>query len=95
MSEDNKYFKEALQNFAFDVASGDAIRHLTDLGMTAEEISDKLDFPMPLTYIKKVMDEHLEKKAGLAAGKDSYEYVKEQDEYGHTSFKRIKSDGTK
>ena len=43
---ENKYFKEALADFAFDVAAGSAIRHLYELGYTEEEIAKRLDYPV-------------------------------------------------
>ena len=63
----NRDFKNALENFAFDAASGRAIRHLYDVGMTAEEMEKELDFPVPLERIKK----EIKKPRGCARGKQS------------------------
>lgn len=37
------YLKNALNDFAHDLASGDAIRHLADKGMTVKEIQRILE----------------------------------------------------
>ncbi|MCR5654353.1 MAG: hypothetical protein K6G07_01760 [Lachnospiraceae bacterium] len=93
--EENKYFKETLQNFTFDVASGGAIRHLADLWYSTEEIAKHLSFPTPKEQIAKTVYEHC-----FAKGLLSYEktpkpaaatktvYVKKQSALGKTTFLR-------
>lgn len=51
----NDDFRQALSDFSFDVASGGAIRHLTDLGYTVRQIQERLDFPTPLTRIREAV----------------------------------------
>ncbi len=53
------YFGEALSNFTHDVASGGAIRHMTDLGYTVDEICRQLDFPTPRARVQETVFWHL------------------------------------
>lgn len=53
------YFQTALSNFATDVACGGAIRHLTDIGYTLEQIVGRLDYPTPRSKAQRIMMEHL------------------------------------
>ena len=78
------YFKEALSNFTFDVASGGAIRHLTDLGYTVKQISRELAFPTPIDRIQKVVWEHLLNRGillleepGNGEGLEKFSYVRD------------------
>ena len=64
----NKDFKNALENFAFDAAAGRAIRHLCDLGRTAEQIQRELDYPVPVSRIEKELEAYNEEKQARAAG---------------------------
>ena len=57
MSKD--YFQSALADFTGDVASGDAIRHLADLGYSIDEIHERLDFPTPKEKIASTVWKHL------------------------------------
>ncbi len=84
-----KYFKESLENFAFDAAGGRAIRHLHELGLSPEEIEERLDFPVPLSRIKAEI-EKLEREK--EAGEDGYEYVRVYGKYGRSYVKRVKKD---
>lgn len=93
---EQEYFKNALANFTFDVASGGAIRHLADRGYTAEEILKKLDFPTPLDRIQKTIWQHfldtevlLLEEPGKGGQREIYEYVTEYDQYGRKSFRRV------
>ena len=38
----NKYFENALSGFVFDMAAGNAIRHLADKGYTVKRIKNSL-----------------------------------------------------
>ena len=87
--EENKYFKEALHNFTYDVACGDAIRQLYDLGYDNEHIRDRLDYPVSMEKIEATVRAYKAKLAEEAATELSYEYVREEDEYGHASFRRV------
>ena len=86
----NRDFKEALTNFAFDAAAGKAIRHLCDLGRTAEQIKEELDYPVPLSRIKKEMQAYEKEKQAEEAG-EGYRIVKEYGKYGKVTFRRVKT----
>ena len=59
---ENKYFNQALSNFVHDMASGEAIRHLADLGYTVEHIVQELDYPTPKERVARtVWDYYVEK----------------------------------
>jgi hypothetical protein len=63
--EKQNYFQEALSDFTHDMASGRAIRHLTDLGYTADQIMRELDFPTPRARVVQTMTRHLKEKGIL------------------------------
>lgn len=89
-------FRQALSDFTFDVASGGAIRHLTDLGYTVKQIQEKLDFPTPAARIqegvwKRLVDTgviFLEEPRRQEA-KEKVNYIREYDSYGKASFRRV------
>ncbi len=94
--ENQHYFQQALSNFMFDVASGGAIRHLTDLDYTVEQIRKQLDFPTPYDRIQQTVWEHLLhtgviclQEPGTGRRAEEYEYVTEYDSYGRKSFRRV------
>lgn len=94
--EENGYFRKALSAFTHDVASGGAIRHLTDLGYTARQIKEQLAFPTPYERVRETMREHLldkkvllEEEPGCGRGREQAEYVLEHDQYGRTSFRKV------
>lgn len=91
---DNKYFLEALKNFTMDAACGDAIRHLTDRGLSVEEIAAQLTFPAKPEYIEKVRNDRLEELRRINFPEEGdepvYEFVEEYDSYGRKSFRRVK-----
>ena len=93
------YFQTALSNFATDAACGGAIRHLTDLGYTLDQIVERLSYPAPRTKVQQMMMEYLyesrvllreEPSAALYDKKE--EFVQEQDAYGRRTLRRIASD---
>ena len=94
MSEQS-FFQNALSNFTHEVASGGAIRHLTDLGYTVKQISERLDFPTPLERVKRqVWERLLETEVILveepgSSHKEKADYVREYDKYGRASFRRV------
>ena len=94
MSEQS-FFQNALANFTHEVASGGAIRHLTDLGYTVKEISERLDFPTPLERVQRqVWERLLETEVILveepgSSHKEKADYVREYDKYGRASFRRV------
>ncbi len=59
-----RYFKDALSDFVYDAASGRAIRHLTDSGYTAAQISEQLAYPTPFHKIQHTVTRHL-KESGI------------------------------
>lgn len=87
-------FQSALADFTYDVASGGAIRHLTDLGYTAKEISETLSYPTPMKRIREQMwkrlletDVILTREPG--SPKESTRFVRDYDKYGRTSFRKV------
>lgn len=89
-------FRQALSDFTFDVASGGAIRHLTDLGYTVKQIQEQLDFPTPIARIqegvwKRLVDTGviLLEEPRRQALKEKVNYIREYDSYGKASFRRI------
>ncbi|MBR1629506.1 MAG: hypothetical protein IJ679_09655 [Lachnospiraceae bacterium] len=85
-----KEFQTALQSFSFEAAAGRAIRHLCDLGLSAEEIEKRLDFPVPLNRIEREMHAYLEEKAAAECGEtERYTYVREYGKYGKTYMRRV------
>lgn len=79
-----------------DFASGGAIRHLADLGLTVTEIRERLLFPTPKDRVAKTVWEHYlqtgkirleEPKAGEVVQKVSY--VKEYGAYGRASMRQV------
>ena len=51
-------FKQSLNNFINDFASGDAIRHLADKGYTVAQIVGMLDYPTPESHVAEVVWKH-------------------------------------
>ena len=94
--QENSYFQKALADFTQEAASGGAIRHLADLGYTAEEIQRELAFPTPIPRIRRVVWEHLldtgvvlREVPGTGAVREKVAYVREYDQYGKPSFRRV------
>lgn len=90
------YFQRALSDFVYDMASGGAIRHLTDIGYTVKQIQEKLDFPTPYERIQKTVWKHLmdtgvifPEKAEPGKSGEKVDYVREYDSYGRASFRRV------
>ena len=101
---ENDYFKQALSNFVFDMASGGAIQHLTNQGYTVKQIIEKLDFPAPYEKVQEAVWKQLLnngslllEEPGSGAGQERAEYVVEKDGFGRRSFRKlvIKADETK
>lgn len=94
MSEQS-FFQNALANFTHEVASGGAIRHLTDMGYTVKQISERLDFPTPFERIQRqVWERLLETETVLteepgSSCREKVDYVREYDKYGRASFRRV------
>lgn len=95
---ENQVFRQALSDFAFDVACGGAIRHLAHLGYTAKEIHERLSFPISYervrqAYTRYLLDERilLRKKPGEYK-QPAYTYVQEEGKYGKKSFRRVEKE---
>lgn len=95
MSE-QEYFKNAMSNFTFEVASGGAIRHLADLGYTVNQIMEQLTFPTPYERVQKAVWEHLLdtgvvllEEPGSGSRREKTTYVRDYDKYGKPSFRRV------
>ena len=94
MSEQS-FFQNALSNFTYEAASGGSIRHLADLGYTVKQISEQLSFPTPIERIRRQVWERLvetnvilTETPGLSIH-EKFDYVREYDEYGKASFRRV------
>ncbi len=83
----NKDFRNALENFAFDAAAGRAIRHLHDVGLSAEEIEARLDYPVPLPRIEREIEAYEEERAANEGR--SYTFERVYGKYGRTYLKRV------
>lgn len=99
MAEES-YFKNALAGFTFEVASGGAIRHLSDRGYTVNQIMKMLDFPTPYDRVQQTVWDHLRETGGIlfdepgnGQAREQYEYVTEYDQYGRKSFRRVTAGG--
>ncbi|MGN0153740.1 MAG: hypothetical protein ACI4A3_04775 [Lachnospiraceae bacterium] len=55
MTEQPRYFEEALADFVHDVASGGAIRHLVESGYSVDQIMKRLDYPTPRERVEKTV----------------------------------------
>lgn len=82
--EEGRYFKEALASFAADAAYVGAVRHLYDSGLTPEEISENLTFPVSMEKIKKAIRDYEDEKRNKSP---EYIYVQDVDSYGRRSFR--------
>ncbi|MBR1470608.1 MAG: hypothetical protein IJ600_03080 [Lachnospiraceae bacterium] len=89
MENDHKLFQNAISNFTFDLACRGAIRHLCDLGYDAAAIRQRLDLPLPLAKITEELQLYRSEKDDAAGGAPQYEYIRETDAYGKTSFRRV------
>lgn len=99
--EKQDYFKKALSNFTFEMASGGAIRYLTDEGYTVRQIAERLDFPTPIEKIQEAVWARLLgngtlliEEPGSRPKEPKYTYVKEYNQYGRPSFRRVTVDPT-
>lgn len=95
MTEEN-IFQKALSNFTYEAASGGAIRHLTNLGYTVKQITERLSFPTPYEKVQKTVWEQLLdtgvlllEEPGNKIQREKVSYVKEYGKYGKSSFRRI------
>ncbi len=87
------YFRDALSDFAYEAASGGAIRHLADLGYTAKQISDSLTYPTPYERVRRTMWQHLvdtrtilTSEPGAGGQRTKAAYSVRHDRFGRASF---------
>ena len=90
-----EYFDKALNDFVSDVAYGDAIRRLADLGMTVKEIKLAIDYPVSEERIGQYVWKHFIDNGVIMLEKPDdkefvrYEYVKDTNSLGKVSFRRV------
>ena len=93
--DETNYFQTALSGFVTEAACGGAVRHLTDIGYTLDQIVDRLDYPAPRARVQRIMMTYLyesrvllleEPSAELFAPKE--QFVQEQGSYGSRSFRK-------
>ena len=88
-------FQNALKNFMNDFASGDAVRHMADQGLTVTEITRNLSFPTKKELVAEMVWKHY-----LETGKlrltppengtiKKVRYVKDEGPYGKTSLRQV------
>lgn len=88
MSE-NIYFQKALARMTAGAAYVDAVRHMHDSGMSAEEIQKNLSYPVSIEKVERaISDYELEKNNPKA----QYKYVEKVNAYGKRSFVRVKEE---
>ena len=63
-NEDKSIFNRALHNFTFDVAARGGIRHLYNLGLSAEEIRKELSYPLPIERIEAEIAAYVDELKG-------------------------------
>lgn len=94
--EEQEYFKKALSNFTYEIASGEAIRHLADQGYTIKQIIKTLDFPTSYEKVQHTVWEHfqhtgilLSEEPGSEKQSQNTTFIKEYNSYGKPSFRQI------
>ena len=94
--EEQEYFKQALSGFTYEAACGGAIRHLADLGYSVRQIMEQLSYPVPYERVQKTVWERyidrgvlLLEEPGKRKIQEKAEYVKEYNQYGKASFRRV------
>lgn len=92
---ENEYFKSALASFTHEAASGGAIRHLTDLGYTVDQIVERLTFPTPRERVRREVWERLVdtgvvlvEEPGSGRKRERADFVMEYDRYGRATFRK-------
>lgn len=93
---EQEYFKRALSNFTYEAACGGAIRHLTNIGFTVNQIMENLSFPTSYERVQRTVWEHLLhtgvillEEPGIKIDNEAFTYIKEYNKYGKASFRRI------
>lgn len=90
------YFQNALSSFVTEAACGGAVRHLTDLGYTLDQMVDRLDYPASRAKVQRIMMAYLFESRVLLRKEPSAElfapqeqFVQEQDAYGRRSMRKV------
>lgn len=93
------YFQNALSGFTTEVACGGAVRHLTDIGYTLDQMVARLDYPAPRAKVQRIMMEYLYESHVLLREEPSEElfapqaqFVQVQDAYGRRSMRKVNTD---
>ena len=96
------YFDEALGDFVRDIAYGDAIRHLTNIGYTPSQVKDHLGYPVSCDIIGNLMFKCLcDNRLILLNQPDNSEYVSKEsfvcdvDSLGRKSYRKVISKAEK
>lgn len=84
---EGRYFKEALADLTSEAAYVGAVRHLYDLGYSVEQIKKNLLYPISVQQIERVIDDYVKRQD---SPERDYEYIRETDQYGRKSFRRVK-----
>ncbi len=93
MSE--KTFDTALANFINDFASGDAVRHLADQGLSVTEIVGQLPFPTKKELVAEMVWKHYLKIGRIRLSPPEkgmirkVSYVRDEGAYGRTSLRQV------
>ena len=93
--ENSKEFQKALTNFMNDFASGDAVRHMADAGLTVTEIAEQLSFPTKKELVAEMVWKHYLDTGVICPAKPEtgitrkVRYVQEQGAYGRTSLRQV------
>ncbi len=97
--DETNYFQSALSGFVTEAACGGAVRHLTDLGYTLDQVVDRLDYPAPRAKVQRIMMAYLFESRVLLRKEPSAElfapqeqFVQEQDAYGRRSMRKVMVD---
>lgn len=88
MSE-NIYFQKALAQMTAGAAYVDAVRHMYDSGMSAEEIQKNLLYPVSIEKVERAISDYEMEKNNSKA---QYKYVEKVNAYGKRSFVRVKAE---
>lgn len=90
------YFQSALSGYVTEAACGGAIRHLTDIGCTLDQMVDRLDYPASREKVQRIMMVHLYESRVLLRKEPSGDlfalqgqFVQEQDAYGRRTMRKV------
>lgn len=94
--DEPSYFQNALSSYVTDAACGGAVRHLTDIGYTLDQIVERLDYPAPRAKVRRIMMDYLYESRVLLREEPSEalfvpktQFVQEQDALGRRSMRKI------